>query len=98
MVTALVCRVCGKRFDTPLDRAPAPPAAEPHMSEAAVTALICSIIGIWMVSIPLGVRARRAVDRSEGLLTGRGIGTASIVIGLIEMIATGVLIALVSAH
>jgi hypothetical protein len=98
MVAALVCRVCGNRFDTPLDQAAAPPRAEPQMSSPAVTAFMCSIVGIWIVSIPLGIRARRAVDRSEGLLTGRGFGTAGIVLGLIDMIATVVLVIALATH
>jgi hypothetical protein len=98
MVAALVCRVCGNRSDTPPDQAAAPPRAEPQMSSPAVTAFMCSIVGIWIVSIPLGIRARRAVDRSEGLLTGRGFGTAGIVLGLIDMVATVVLVIALVTH
>jgi hypothetical protein len=59
---------------------------------------MCSIVGIWIVSIPLGIRARRAIDRSEGLLTGRVFGTAGIVLGLIDMIATVVLVIALVTH
>jgi hypothetical protein len=93
MVATRVCRVCGNRFDTPHGRVRvAPRGVAPHVSAAAVAAFACSMIGIWVVSIPLGLHARRAIDRSKGALTGRALGTAGVAVGLFDMIATVVLV------
>jgi len=104
MAAALVCRFCGNRLDTPLDHVASPlyrasPRydAAPRMSAAATTALLCSLVCVWVVSIPLGIRARRAIDHSDGRLTGRGFATAGITIGLADMIATALLIAHLAA-
>jgi hypothetical protein len=93
MVATSVCRVCGHRFDTPPGRVrTAPKGIAPHISAAAVAAFACSMVGIWVVSIPLGLHARRAIDRSKGALTGRALGTAGVAVGLFDMIATLVLV------
>jgi hypothetical protein len=89
MVLARVCSVCGNRFDRPV----APRRVEPRTSQAAVVAMACSLIGIWIVSIPLGIHARRAVAGSGGRLTGRGLGTIAVAFGVVDMIATAVLLA-----
>ena len=101
---ALVCRFCGHRFDATTVQAPPPPivaarprtppreTASPRTSGAAVAAFICSVLGLWIVSIPLGIHARREVDRSNGLITGRGFGTAGVVLGVLGLIATIILI------
>jgi hypothetical protein len=65
----------------------------PRMCPAAAVAMGCSLIGLWVVSIPLGIYARRAVDGSAGRLTGRGLATIAVTIGVVDMIATGALIA-----
>jgi hypothetical protein len=92
MVASRVCRVCGTRFDTPPGRVRTPAGIAPHISAAAATAFACSMVGIWIVSIPLGLHARRAIDRSKGALTGRALGTAGVAVGLVDMIATVVLV------
>jgi hypothetical protein len=63
------------------------------MCPAAVVAMGCSLIGLWPVSIPLGIYARRAVDSSAGRLEGRGLATIAVTVGVIDMVATGALIA-----
>jgi len=104
MAAALVCRSCGSRLDTALNHVASPlyvasplRRAAPRMSAAAATALLCSLICVWVVSIPLGIRARRAIDRSDRRLTGRGFATAGIAIGLADMIATALVIAHLAA-
>jgi hypothetical protein len=93
MVATRVCRVCGNRFDAPPSRVrTSPGGTAPHTSAAAVAAFACSMVGIWVVSIPLGLHARRAIDRSKGALTGRALGTAGVAVGLFDMIATIVLV------
>jgi hypothetical protein len=87
LVGARVCGACRHRFDRP------PPArGGPQISGAASTAFICSLLCVWVVAIPLGIHARRAVDRSGGMLIGRGLSTVAIVIGVIDMIATAGLV------
>jgi hypothetical protein len=83
LVRARVCGGCRHRFDRP-----APPRVGPQVSRAASVAFICSLLCIWVVAIPLGIHARRAVDRSDGLLIGSGLAAVAIVIGVIDLIAT----------
>jgi len=103
MAAAVICRFCGSRLGSPPGQVASPVrrvplrAASPRMSGAAATAFLCSLVCIWVVSIPLGIRARRAIDRSDGLITGRGFGTAGIVIGVIDMVGTGLVIAHLAA-
>jgi hypothetical protein len=66
------------------------------MCPAAVVAMGCSLIGLWAVSIPLGLYARRAVDGSAGRLEGRGLATIAVTLGVLDMIATGALVAVLS--
>ncbi len=44
--------------------------------------------------IPLGIHARRQIDRSEGRKTGRGFATAGVVIGWLGLAGTIIVIAL----
>ena len=74
---APVFRSCWRRFDTPTVQAPPPPivaarsrtppreTTSPRTSGAPVAAFTCSVLGFWIVSIPLGIHARREVDRSN---------------------------------
>ncbi len=90
ILAARVCGICGWRFYTE------PPgecgvAGAGELSRVAVAALVSGIVGVWIVAIPLGLHSRRAVERSGGRLTGRGVATAAIVLGVFDMIATAVL-------
>lgn len=68
---------------------------ETNTSGAAIAAFICSLLGLWVAGIPIGIHARREIDSSEGRKTGRGFATAGIVIGTIHVIAgTFIIIAL----
>jgi hypothetical protein len=72
-----------------------PPSVSPELpqtSAIAVGAFICSVLGLWIVGLPLGIYARQEVDRSQGRLTGRGFATAGIVFGLIGIVGTIILI------
>jgi Domain of unknown function (DUF4190)/Uncharacterised protein family UPF0547 len=92
---ALVCRFCGHRFDGRQE--PVAP-GETSTSGAAVAAFICSLVGLWIAGIPLGIHAQRQIDQSGGRKTGRGFATAGIILGIIGIIGTIVLvIVLVSA-
>ena len=92
MLWARVCWVCGHRFDSPPEPR-APRTIYPRMCPAAVVAMACSLIGLWVVSIPLGIYARHAVNGSAGRLEGRGLATIAVTLGVIDLIATGALIA-----
>ena len=92
ILAARVCDFCGARLhDQPTD-GPAVAAAG-ELSRVAVAALVSGIVGVWVVAIPLGVHGRRAVERSGGRLTGRGVATVAIVLGVFDMIATAVIAA-----
>jgi hypothetical protein len=92
---AIVCRFCGHRFDG--RPAPVQP-GETSTSGAAIAAFICSLVGLWIAAIPLGIYAQRQIDQSAGRKTGRGFATAGIVLGIIGIVGTIILIiVLVSA-
>jgi virginiamycin B lyase len=86
---ALVCRYCGYRFDG----VPQPVAmGEASTSGVAIAAFICSLIGLWIAAIPLGIHAQRQIDASGGHKTGRGFATAGVVLGALGLIATCALV------
>jgi hypothetical protein len=87
---ALVCRFCGHRFD-----GSAQAAVEANTSGAAVAAFICSLVGLWIAGIPLGIHAQRQIDRSGGRKTGRGFATAGIVIGVVQIIGIVILVVVI---
>jgi hypothetical protein len=85
---ALVCRFCGHRFDGMPSATP----GDTSTSGVAVAAFICSLVGLWIAGIPLGVHAQRQIDQSGGRKTGRGFATAGIVLGIIGVVGTIVLV------
>jgi hypothetical protein len=90
ILASRVCGICGWRFY------PRPPegsgvAGAGELSRVAVAALLSGLVGVWIVAIPLGVHGRLAVERSGGRLTGRGVATTAIVLGVFDMIATALL-------
>ncbi|MGH2849458.1 MAG: hypothetical protein ACRDLP_02465 [Solirubrobacteraceae bacterium] len=95
MAAARVCGSCGWRFDTPPLQAGV--AATGELSRVAITALVSGIVGIWIVAIPLGIYGRRTVERSAGRMTGRGVATIAIVLGVFDMIVTTVLAIVLAA-
>lgn len=62
-------------------------------SWAAVAALVFSLLGVWIVGLPLGLVARREIEESGGTRTGRGYATAAVVFGLIGLLVTVLAIA-----
>ena len=91
---AHVCRYCGHRFDG----APPPAAAcDTTTSGVAVAAFICSLVGLWIAGIPLGIHARRQIDQSGGRRTGRGFATAGVVLGFIGLAATIIVVVAIVA-
>jgi hypothetical protein len=95
-----VCRFCGHEFNgraNPGSGAAQPPvatAAGPVVtSGAAIAAFICSLVGLWIAGIPLGIHAQRTIDQSNGRVAGRGFATAGIVLGILGIIGTVILVA-----
>ena len=69
----------------------------PQNSGKATTALVLGILGLvacgFFAGIPaiiVGKQAQREIDASNGWLTGRGMATAGIVMGWVE-VALGIL-------
>jgi hypothetical protein len=88
--------------------APPPPAySGPTSSGKAVAALVLGILGLVscgpLAAIPaifVGRSARREIDASGGMLTGRGLASAGVVLGWIEvglMVLGALVVALVFA-
>jgi hypothetical protein len=74
---------------------PDPYSAEPiatRVSGLAVSSLIfgilCCIPGMGLIALVLGGAAMLAISRSDGRLTGRGLATAGLVLGLLGTIFT----------
>jgi len=68
------------------------PAEPARTSGVAIAAFLCSLVGLWIAGIPLGVHAQRGIDGSNGRLTGRGFATAGIVLGILGIVGTVILI------
>jgi Domain of unknown function (DUF4190)/Uncharacterised protein family UPF0547 len=86
---ALVCRFCGHRFDGQPGVVQSGP---PSTSGAAVAAFICSLVGLWIAGLPLGIHAQRQIDQSGGRLTGRGFATTGVVLGILGILGTVILV------
>jgi Domain of unknown function (DUF4190) len=70
----------------------------PKTSTKAIIGLVMSVIGIFIcpilfsiAGIALGIIARNEIDRSGGRITGRGLATAALVIGVVGLVL-GVLV------
>jgi hypothetical protein len=66
----------------------------PRTHPQATTALVISIVGIFVLGLVLGalavymgVRARGDIEYSQGQLTGTGRATAAVIIGILEILA-----------
>jgi ABC-type phosphate transport system permease subunit len=62
-----------------------------------VTALVCGLLGVLcfipaVLAVVFGVRARNRIDQSNGQLTGRGMATAGLVLGIIWIALTVIVI------
>jgi hypothetical protein len=69
-------------------------AAQARTSELAIVAAICGIVAISnpvqgfalaIVAIVLGIRARSAIDASEGALSGSSLGLTGLVCGIVSL-------------
>lgn len=63
-------------------------AGPPTTDGRATGALVCGLVGVLciipaIVAIVLGVSARNRIDQSNGRLTGRGMATAGMVLGIV---------------
>lgn len=63
-------------------------------SGLAIAALVLGVIGGSLIAIVLGLVARRRIKRSEGRLTGNGLATAGIVLGVVWLAILGGAVAL----
>lgn len=70
----------------------APPNPVPQTSGKATTSMVLGIVGLvacglfaGIPAIIVGKQAQREIDASNGWLTGRGMATAGIVLGWIEV-------------
>jgi hypothetical protein len=52
----------------------------------AVAALVCGILGIFVLALIFGYVGRRQIDESYGRYGGRGMATAGIVLGWIGLV------------
>lgn len=65
----------------------------PRSSTKAIVSLVLAVVGLLfcpivfsVAAIILGVLARRDIDASGGLLKGRGLATAGLVVGVIGLV------------
>jgi len=66
-------------------------AGAPKTDGAAIAALVCGIAGFFCVipailAIILGYSSKKRIDRSGGLLGGRGMAQAGIVLGIVTLV------------
>jgi len=90
---AAVCRFCGHGFDgRPAawgeSGMTASYAGTQTTSVLAIAGVVCAVFGISVGAIMLGILGQREVDGSGGRIGGRGLATAAIVIGVIELVVT----------
>lgn len=105
---AAVCRFCRHEFNgpaavsngpavsaAPVTAASSQPSTPPTTSGAAIASFICSLLGLWIAGIPLGIHAQKTIDQSGGRITGRGFATAGVVLGILGIIGTIILVAVI---
>ena len=93
------CPVCGERLTEPLEPIAANSHAieSGHVRRTSVQAILGLVMGaialavqpcafpLGLISVLLGLTARQSIERSAGLLGGRGVAMGAIVLGLISM-------------
>lgn len=83
---AQVCRFCGYNFAAGTPGTP-PQVAIPRTNGMAIAAMVLGIIWIYgigaILALIFGYKARKEIDASGGMQTGRGMATAGIVLGWI---------------
>jgi len=83
----------------------AAPVQHPQAVAALVTGIIAGVFGVFcgfgglvgIVSIILGLKVRREIDSDPVRYTGRGFGTAGLVLGVVSVIALVVWVVLFTA-
>ncbi len=78
---------------------PSQPGATPRNDGQAVAALVCSLVGLLfcgvvlgIVGIVLGVQSRTRIRQSGGWLTGEGMASAGIYIGIADLVLGALLL------
>ena len=93
------CPVCGERLTEPLEAVVADSRAVEsgrarRTSVQAILGLVLGVIALaiqpcafplGLISVLLGLTARQSIERSAGLLAGRGLAMGAVVLGLISM-------------
>ena len=83
--------------------APGGPAGYARTDGMAVASLVCGIVSFVMclggftgiAAIILGILSRKKIDQSGGALTGRGMATAGLVLGIIAVALTVLFVVLI---
>jgi hypothetical protein len=90
------CPTCGERFAQPLEPVgDGSPGGSRRTSIQAVLGLVVAVLALvvqpfafplGLVSVLLGLTAQKSIERSKGILGGRGFAIAAIVLGLISIL------------
>jgi hypothetical protein len=96
---AIKCRFCGAGLVSGSGGGWAPP-VQASVSGLAIASLVMGILWVYWIgsilALVLGYLAKHEIDREHGRLGGRGMATAGIVLGWVEIgILVPVIIALV---
>jgi hypothetical protein len=68
---------------------------QPRTSELAIVSLVCGVAGILnplpgfalgIVGIVLGIKARAAIQASEGTMTGSGLALTGLICGIVSTV------------
>lgn len=98
------CQKCGTPVEQPVAQAAAPPqaptappvnyqpVAAARTSGMAIASLILGIVGFSLFAIIFGIIALSQIKKSNGLVTGKGMAIAGIILGIIAIIVTIIII------
>jgi len=85
---AIKCRYCGAALVAGSGSAWALP-ARPSISGMAIASLVMGLVWVYWIgsilALVFGYVAKNQIDREPGKLTGRGMATAGIVLGWVEI-------------
>jgi hypothetical protein len=98
------CRFCGEWLEGGHQRPPVQPSSQawhpkPALPESgttsgmAIASLLCALLGGGVLSIPaviLGLRAKRAIEQSNGAVKGRGVAIVGSLLGALQLIILAV--------
>lgn len=94
------CPTCGERLNEPIQAAaaesmPGEPRGLRRTSVQAIVGLVLAVASLviqpcafplGLISVLLGLTAQKSIERSAGLLVGRGFAVGAVVLGLISVI------------